>query len=90
MIESAGYGLALFAFAWITDIAWVRWTRASNRGQAAQAGAWALAIYLFGAVGTISYVSNHFYVIALGSGSALGTYFTVRRDHRREHEVRDG
>ncbi len=67
--------LVIFMFA---DAAYSLWTLAIIQRKPFKAAVLAAFIYLFAAVGTISYVENILYVIPIFLGGGVGTYFVVR------------
>jgi hypothetical protein len=62
------------------DVCWTKYISTIHAKKAFAAGIWSASIILMGTFTTISYVANHWYVIASLLGAFVGTYFTVKRD----------
>jgi hypothetical protein len=70
--------LLLFVFAAVVDVLWVRYTLAVTERQALRAATVGSLIYLFGAVGTVKYVQQPWYLAPLIAGAFTGTFFTLK------------
>ena len=65
------------------DYLWAIYIRRVNEGNALQAAVTSMALMLFGGLVTISYVDNKWFLIPAAIGCILGTFFTVRHDHKK-------
>lgn len=68
----------------LADICWALYFMKVSERKAAQAGVWAVLIYLFGAVSIYSFVEDKSLIIAALIGSFLGTYVSVEYKRRKE------
>lgn len=69
----------LFAFATAVDVLWVKYTLAVTDGHALRAASLGGLIYVFGAVGTVNYVHDLWYLGPLVAGAFTGTFVTLKR-----------
>ncbi len=70
--------LACFAM----DFCWVFYVRRVKDGDPLKSALWAVALFLTAAVGTISYVTNHWLLIPGALGGFIATYIGVKWDSR--------
>lgn len=71
----------------IVDVAWTFYLIKVEERKAVQSGAWAVVIYLLGALIVMSYTTNHFLIIPAVLGSFIGTAGTVWYKKRKESLV---
>ena len=61
----------------ITDVCWTYYFIKIGERKSVQAGAWAILLFLSGAVVITNYVGDNTLVIAAAMGSFIGTWITV-------------
>ncbi|HEU4699836.1 MAG TPA: hypothetical protein VFS40_11695 [Gemmatimonadales bacterium] len=78
-------GLLVFVCAVALDALWALYIRRSAQGQAVQAATYATVLLALGAFNTLSFLDDNLMLVPAGAGAWLGTFLTVRREHRQEH-----
>lgn len=73
-----------FAAMFITDVCWTFYLLKVEERKSFHAGAWAMLLYLFGALVVTSYVDDRSLIIAAALGSFFGTYVTIEYKKRLE------
>lgn len=81
------YVAVFLAFA-VLDFCWARYTKALNENRPVHCANWAAVLPVLGAVGVVSYVTDHWALIPVALGSWVGTFASLRgeatlRDLRR-------
>ena len=70
--------IKVMVFMFLADVCWALYFMKITDRKAAQAGFWAVMIYLFGALTVTSYMEDKKLIIPALIGSFLGTYITVK------------
>ena len=76
------YAVALFFLAMILDAVYAMYTFALTKHQSMLASTMSGLVYVLGAVGVVSYVSNKLYLIPLSLGAFVGTIVVVEYEKR--------
>jgi len=79
-----GLAVLLFVVAAAVDVLWVAYTLAVTKRHAVLAANAGVAIYLLGAVGTVTYVHRPLYLLPLVTGSWWGTFFSLKWVRRED------
>lgn len=74
--------IALF----ITDICWAFYVNRVKDGNAFASAMWAVSLFLTGAFGVISYVTNAWLLIPAAAGAFCGTYVAVLLEKRKKND----
>jgi hypothetical protein len=69
--------LGTFAAMVATDLCWVRYVIAANHRAPLEAGAWAVALFLLGALTVLGYTRDRWLLLPAAAGAFAGTYFGV-------------
>ncbi len=72
--------ILVFVLMAAADVCWTKYISAVHAKKPLAAGLWSASIILMSAFTVITYVTNHWLVIAALLGAFAGTYFTVKRD----------
>jgi 4-hydroxybenzoate polyprenyltransferase len=76
------YAIALFFLAMILEAVYARYTFALTKHQSLLAGVMSGLVYVIGAIGVVSYVSNKLYLIPISIGAFIGTIIVVEYEKR--------
>lgn len=79
------YGVGLFFLAMALDAVYAMYTFALTKHQSALAGIMSGLVYVLGAVGVVSYVSNKLYLIPLSLGAFVGTIIVI--EYEKKHKI---
>lgn len=71
--------LGVFALLVVVDIAWATYVKSAADGKPVRAAIAAGALYVMGAIVTMSYVNDHRFLVPAVAGSIVGTYIGVKR-----------
>jgi hypothetical protein len=69
--------LFTFAAMLLTDLAWARYTIAANHHAPLEAAAWAVALFLLGALTVLGYTRDKWLLVPATLGAAAGTFLGV-------------
>jgi hypothetical protein len=69
--------LIAFAAMVLTDFFWVLTVRSVRDDRPLASGVWAIFLFLTAAVGTISYITDHWLLVPAAAGTFLGTVLGV-------------
>lgn len=76
--------LGIVAAMFVLDVTFALYTRRVAQGAALSSAIFASTICLLGATVVVGYMEDKLYIFAAMIGAFLGTYITVRWDHKRK------
>lgn len=77
-MESIFQHLSVFIAAGFVDALWTLYIVACAEKAAFQASIWGGLIFIISASLTLSYISNHWYMLSAALGGMVGTYITIK------------
>lgn len=81
--------LLVFVLTGLSDFCWTKYIEFVGKKSALLAAAWSAGIILCGVISVISYMENHWLIIAVLMGSFAGTYIAVDRTKRKDNKVNE-
>lgn len=78
MIATAIPYLVMFLVMLVLDWIWAKYNQATTRKQPWTASFYAVAIYLLGALGTLSFIDNKWLLIPACAGAFVGTFIATK------------
>jgi len=80
------FAIGLFFIAMLLDAVYAIYTFAMIKYKSLLSGFMSGLVYIFGAVGVVSYVNNKWYLVPLSMGAFIGTIIVIEYEKRHKQD----